>query len=711
MSMKPEEIEKKILAYNPEVDVGLFRKAYDFIENAHKGQTRVSGEPYVVHPLEVADILASLRLDIITIVAGLLHDALEDTPTKLEQVKEIFGMEVSFLVDGLTKLSRIEFKTREEQQAESFRKMLLAMAKDIRIILIKLADRIHNMRTLEHLSPDKKTSIAQETLDIYAPIANRLGIGWMKTELEDLSLKYLHTSEYEDLVKKVAKREEERKDYINDVIDEVKNALKRENLTGDVRGRPKHYYGVYQKMLKQGISFEQVYDLIGIRIITETKADCYAILGVIHSLWTPVPGRYKDFIGLPKPNGYQSLHTTVIGPKGERVEFQIRTHEMNSIAEEGIAAHWRYKEKVPIGESDMERFGWLRQLIDLQQDLTEAKDFFDTIKVDLFPDVVYVFTPRGDVKELPRGSTPIDFAYSIHSDIGHHCAGSRVNGKIVPLKYQLKNGDSVEIQTSATHIPSRDWLKFVVTPRAKTRIKQWIKAEERKRSFELGRELLEREFKRHDHSPSVIKSKEMTEIANGLGFQGTEEMLVAIGYGKVSALQVINRLVPEKVKEEEMPIKRPLKKEKGERGVMVKGIDDILIHFSKCCSPIPGDKIIGFITRGRGVSIHTEDCSNVIDLAVDKDRLIDVDWEQDESTHPVRISVYTVDKPGLLANVSSAITSAEVNISQANISTTEDKKAYLNFVVEVKDLNQLVRVIKKVEQVEGVLDVKRIKTA
>ncbi|MBI5199300.1 MAG: bifunctional (p)ppGpp synthetase/guanosine-3',5'-bis(diphosphate) 3'-pyrophosphohydrolase, partial [Nitrospirae bacterium] len=406
MSMKPEEIEKKILTYNPEADVGLFRKAYDFIENAHKDQTRVSGEPYVVHPLEVASILASLRLDIITIVAGLLHDALEDTPTKLEQVKEVFGKEVSFLVDGLTKLSRIEFKTREEQQAESFRKMLLAMAKDIRIILIKLADRLHNMRTLEHLSPDKKTSIAQETRDIYAPIANRLGIGWMKIELEDLSLKYLHTSEYEDIVKKVAKREEERKDYINDVIDVIKNALKRENLPGDVRGRPKHYYGVYQKMLKQRISFEQVYDLTGIRIITETKAYCYAILGVIHSLWTPVPGRYKDFIGLPKPNGYQSLHTTVIGPKGERVEFQIRTHEMNSIAEEGIAAHWRYKEKVPIGESDMEKFGWLRQLIDLQQDLTEAKDFFDTIKVDLFPDVVYVFTPRGDVKELPRGSTP-----------------------------------------------------------------------------------------------------------------------------------------------------------------------------------------------------------------------------------------------------------------------------------------------------------------
>lgn len=706
--MQHEEIIEKILAYNPEADVGFFKKAYDFIVKAHEGQVRVSGEPYIVHPLEVAGILASLKLDIITIVSGLLHDSLEDTPTKLEQLKELFGKEVSFLVDGLTKLSRMEFKTREEQQAENFRKMLLAMAKDIRIILIKLADRLHNMRTLGHLPLDRRKAIAQETLDIYAPIANRLGIGWMKVELEDLSLKYLHPEVYEDIVKKVAKREEDRKGYINEVINIVKKALKEQNITVDVTGRSKHYYGVYQKMLRQGIPFEQVYDLTGIRIITETKSDCYAILGVIHSLWTPVPGRYKDFIGLPKPNGYQSLHTTVIGPKGERVEFQIRTKEMNRIAEEGIAAHWRYKERVPLGETDMERFSWLRQLIDLQRDLTDAKDFLETVKVDLFPDVVYVFTPKGDVKELPRGSTPVDFAYSIHSDIGHQCVGAKVNGKIVPLRYHLRNGDTIEIQTSPGHVPSRDWLKFVVTARAKTRIKQWIKAEERKRSIELGRELLERELKRHDLSPSIIKSKEMEEAVRGLGVQGIEEMLVAIGYGKLSALHVVHRLVPEKV--EEIPLKKPPRKEKLLRGVRVKGIDDILIHFSKCCSPIPGDRIIGFITRGRGVSIHTEDCPNVLELTIDKDRLIEVDWQQDESTHPAKISVYTVDKPGLLASVSSAITSAEVNISQADISTTDDKKAYLNFVVEVKDLNQLDRVIKKVEQVEGVLDVKRIKT-
>jgi len=706
--MRHEEIIAKILSYNLDADVELFRKAYDFMLRAHKGQVRVSGEPYIIHPLEVAGILASLKLDIITIVSALLHDVIEDTPITVEQLKELFGKDVSFLVDGLTKLSRMEFKTREERQAENFRKMFLAMAKDIRIILIKLADRLHNMRTLEHLPSDKRVAIAQETLDIYAPIANRLGIGWMKAELEDLSLKHLRPEEYDDLVKKVAKREEERKGYLKEVIDIVEKALKEQNLKGDVTGRSKHYYGIYQKMLKQGISFEQVYDLTGIRIITETKADCYAILGVIHSLWTPVPGRYKDFIGLPKPNGYQSLHTTVIGPKGERVEFQIRTKEMNRIAEEGIAAHWRYKEKVPLREPDMERFSWLRQLIELQRDLTDAKDFLETVKVDLFPDVVYVFTPKGDVKELPRGSTPVDFAYSIHSDIGHQCVGAKVNGKIVPLRYHLRNGDTVEIQTSPGHAPSRDWLKFVATARAKTRIRQWIKTEERRRSIELGRELLERELKRHDLSPSIMKSKEIEEAVKDLGFKGIEEMLVAIGYGKLSALHVVHRLVPERV--EVMPLKKPLKKERWPKGVRVKGIDDILIHFSKCCSPIPGDKIVGFITRGRGVSIHTEDCPNLLELAIDRDRLVEVDWERDELTHPVKISVYTIDKPGLLASVSSAITSAEVNISQADISTTDDKRAYLNFVVEVRDINHLDRVIKNVEEVEGVLNVKRVKT-
>lgn len=707
--MDPQEIIERILEYNPDADVKLLRKAYDFIIKAHEGQVRVSGEPYIVHPIEVSGILASLKLDIITIVAGLLHDAVEDTPTKLEHIKDIFGKEVSFLVDGLTKLSKMEFKTKEERQAENFRKMLLAMAKDIRIILIKLADRLHNMKTLEHLPPNKRLLIAQETFDIYAPIANRLGIGWMKVELEDLALKHLHPDEYEEIVNKVAKREVERKDYIKEVTDIIQKALRGQNLHGDVKGRSKHYFGIYQKMLKQGIPFEQVYDLTGIRIITETKADCYAILGVIHSLWMPVPGRYRDFIGLPKPNGYQSLHTTVVGPMGERVEFQIRTKEMDRIAEEGIAAHWRYKEKVPLGEGDMKRFSWLRQLVDLQSDLTDAKDFLETVKVDLFPEVVYVFTPKGDVKELPKASTPIDFAYSIHSDIGHKCVGARVNGKIVPLKYQLRNGDTVEIQTLPNQVPSRDWLKFVVTARAKTRIKQWIKAEERKRSIELGRELLERELKKHELSPSMVKSKELTDVSMVLGFQNTEEILVAIGYGKLSALQVVNRLAPEKEKEEEVPLKKPPKKEAA-RGVKVKGIDDILIHYSKCCNPIPGDRIIGFITRGRGVTIHREDCPNIFELTVDRDRLIEVDWQHDESTHPARISIYTVDKPGLLANVSSAITSADVNITQANISTTEDKRAFLDFVIEVRNLDQLDKVIKKVEQIEGVLDIRRAKT-
>lgn len=706
--MQLEDIVEKILAYNPEADVDLLKKAYEFTDKAHKGQVRQSGEPYIFHPLEVGGILATMKLDIITIVTGLLHDALEDTSAKIEDLKGLFGNKVAFLVDGLTKLNKMEFKTREEHQAENFRKMLLAMAKDIRIILIKLADRLHNMRTLRYLPSNKKEAISRETLDIYAPISNRLGIGWIKAELENLSLQHLHPEVYKDLVKRVAKRDEDRKGYINEVIGIVSKAISEQGLTAQVTGRPKHYYGIYQKMSKQGISFEEVYDITGLRVITDTEgnADCYGILGIIHSLWTPVPGRYKDYIGLPKPNGYQSLHTTVIGPRGERVEFQIRTREMDRVAEEGIAAHWRYKEKVPIREEDKERFGWLRQLVELQRDVTDATDFLETVKVDLFPDVVYVFTPKGDVKELPRGSTPVDFAYSIHSDIGHQCIGAKVNGRIVPLRYQLRNGDTVEIQTSPGHVPSRDWLKFVVTPRAKTRIKQWIKTEERKRSRELGKGLLERELKKHELSPSAIKSKEMADVVKELGLEGLEELLVAIGYGKLSAHHVVNQLAPKK---EEEPIKKVSKKVKS-RGVKVKGIDDFLIHFSKCCSPIPGDRIVGFITRGRGISIHTEDCPNIIDLTIDRDRLIEVEWERDESTHTVGITVYTVDRPGLLAGVSSAISSVEVNISEANISTTEDKKAHLNFTVEVRDLRELDMVIKKIKQVNGVLDVKRVKS-
>ncbi|MEW6409715.1 MAG: bifunctional (p)ppGpp synthetase/guanosine-3',5'-bis(diphosphate) 3'-pyrophosphohydrolase [Nitrospirota bacterium] len=708
----PEDIVQKILSYNPDANVELFHRAYNYSAKVHIGQVRLSGEPYLMHPLEVAGILADLKLDVVTIVAGLLHDTLEDTPTTIDEIRELFGEDVAFLVDGITKIAQIEFKTKVEQQAENFRKMLLAMARDIRIILIKLADRLHNMRTLKYLSPAKQKAIAQETLDIYAPLSNRFGIGWMKIELEDLSLQYLEHEIYNDLVSKVAKRQEEREGYVRELINIVKENLAKNNLNGEVTGRPKHYYSIYRKMSEQGISFNEVFDITGLRIITETKADCYAILGMIHSLWIPVPGRFKDYIGVPKSNRYQSLHTTVIGPRGERVEFQIRTKEMHRIAEEGIAAHWSYKEKLTINEKDKERFAWLRQLVDLQTELTDARDFLETIKVDLFPDVVYVFTPKGDIKELPRGSTPVDFAYSIHTEVGHRCVGAKVSGRIVPLRHQLRNGDTVEIQTQSGHMPSRDWLKFVNTPRARARIKQWIKAEERKRSIELGREILERELKKHDLNPvEALKSKELIEVVKVFGISDLEGLFVAIGYGRLSGHQVVNRLIPEKIVEE-IPPKRFKKPVRTPKGISVHGAGDIMVHLSRCCNPLPGDRIIGFVTRGRGITIHTDDCQNLRALALDKDRLIDVKWEKGkEITHPVRISVYTIDKPGLLANVSSAVTSAEANISHASASTTPDKKAYLNFTVEVRDLSHLQNIMKKVSQVEGVISVRRVKAA
>ena len=492
-AVRLEDIVERVQNYNPDADVDLLRRAYIFSARAHQGQTRLSGESYLNHPIEVAAVLAGLKLDAATVAAGLLHDTIEDTTATPEEIREMFGAEVAGLVDGMTKLSRMELQSREEREAENFRKMIVAMAKDIRVILIKLADRLHNMRTLNHLSPEKQKRIAQETLDIYAPLANRMGISKIKIELEDLSFKYLNPEAYQNVVQKVTQRRIERETYINELIDIMKRQLAEHGYQGEVKGRPKHFYSIWQKMQKQGIAFEDIYDLIAIRIITDTKVNCYAILGLIHSLWTPVPGRFKDFIGVPKSNLYQSLHTTIIGPKGERVEFQIRTEEMHRLAEEGIAAHWRYKEKSPISQREEQQYAWLRQLLEWQQDVPDAKEFMETVKGDLFPDVVYVFTPRGDVKELPQGSTPVDFAYSVHTDIGHQCVGAKVNGKMVPIKYVLRNGDRIEVVTQTGHTPSRDWLKFVKTSKAKARIKAWLKIEERRRSIMLGRELLEKE--------------------------------------------------------------------------------------------------------------------------------------------------------------------------------------------------------------------------
>jgi GTP pyrophosphokinase len=671
----------------------------------------------MIHPLEVAKILADLKLDPATVAAAILHDTIEDTTSTLEEIGEIFGDEVAKLVDGMTKLARIELQSREEREAQNFRKMIVAMANDIRVILIKLADRLHNMRTLAFLPPEKQRKIAQETLDIYAPLASRLGIQKFKTELEDIAFMYLHTEEYEDIARQVAQRKLERQTYIEDLIEIVKGQLAEHGFKGEVKGRPKHFWSVWQKMQKQHISFDEVYDLIAVRIITDTKVNCYAILGLIHSLWTPVPGRFKDFIGVPKSNLYQSLHTTVIGPKGERVEFQIRTEEMHRIAEEGIAAHWRYKEKSAVSQREEQQFAWLRQLVEWQKDLTDAKEFMETVKGDLFPEVVYVFTPKGDVRELPQGSTPVDFAYAVHTDIGHQCVGAKINSKIVPLKYVLRNGDRIEIITQAGHTPSRDWLKFVKTSKARTRIKAWVKTEERRRSILLGRELLEKDLRKHDLQPAkVFKSDDLSRIVQELSHNTVEDLLAAIGYGKVSAHLVANKLAPERPHVEPLP-KRPPKRAavSGEKkqsggGMRIGGMDQMLFHLSKCCNPVPGDKVVGFITRGRGISVHTSDCPNVSEISFDKDRLIEVSWgEFKGGAHAVKISVLTQDRPGLLASVSSSISATEANITHAEVTTNQEKQAILNFTIDIKDVDHLNKIIKSIEGVDGVLDVKRVK--
>ena len=712
-AVRLEDIVERIQNYHPDADVDLLRRAYIFSAKAHQGQTRLSGESYLIHPIEVAAILANLKLDAATVAAGLLHDTIEDTPITSEEITSMFGEEVAMLVDGMTKLSRMELQSREQREADNFRKMIVAMAKDIRVILIKLADRLHNMRTLKSLPPEKQKRIAQETLDIYAPLANRLGISRIKTELEDLAFMYLNPEAYKDLSQKVNQRRIERETYINELIEIIKRQLAEHGYKGEVKGRPKHFYSIYQKMEKQGISFEDVYDLIAIRIITDTKVNCYAILGLIHSLWTPVPGRFKDFIGVPKSNLYQSLHTTVIGPKGQRVEFQIRTEEMHRLAEEGIAAHWRYKEKSAVSQREEQQFAWLRQLLEWQRDLPDAKEFMETVKGDLFPDVVYVFTPRGDVKELPQGSTPVDFAFSVHTDIGHQCVGAKVNGKIVPLKHVLRNGDKIEVITQTGHTPSRDWLKFVKTSKARTRIKAWLKAEERRRSILLGRELLEKDLRKHELSPSkIFKSDDLLKVANDMSHNTLDDLLAAIGYGKVSAHMVANKIAPDRPHIEPIPKRPPQKQAKPSGSSMkISGMDNMLIHLSKCCNPVPGDKVVGFITRGRGVSIHTADCPNVGELTFDKERLVEVAWgDFQPGAHAVKISVRTEDKPGLLANVSSSISAAEANITHAEAITGDDKQATLNFTIDIKDVEHLNRIIKNIEAINGVLDVKRVKT-
>ncbi|MBC8018661.1 MAG: bifunctional (p)ppGpp synthetase/guanosine-3',5'-bis(diphosphate) 3'-pyrophosphohydrolase [Verrucomicrobia bacterium] len=710
------DILDKVATYNPTADFNLIRKAYVYCAKVHQGQTRLSGEPYIIHPMEVAGLLAELRLDVPSIITGFLHDTIEDTLATYEELVEMFGEEVAQLVDGVTKISKIHFKTKEESQAENFRKMLLAMANDIRVILVKLADRLHNMRTLEFQPEPKQRTIARETMDIYAPIANRLGISWVKVELEDLSFRYLNPEIYFELVRKISLKKQEREAFVDEAKAIIFEQLAVHGIAGEVSGRSKHLYSIYRKMEKRNVEFEEIYDLIAIRILVNDLRECYEVLGVIHSSWKPIPGRFKDYIAMPKGNMYQSLHTTVIGPHGDRMEVQIRTHEMHNVADAGIAAHWKYKEGKGYDEKDVKRFAWLRQLLEWQQELQDSREFMDSVRIDLFPEEVYVFTPKGDVKGYPKGSTPIDFAYSVHTDVGHRCVGAKVNGKLVPLKYELKNGDIVEVITSPHHTPSKDWLKIVKSSRARNKIRTWIKTEERKRSIVLGREICEKDFRKYSvNLQKIQKSGDFKRIAIEYGFAADEDLLAAVGYGKISAGQIIGKLFPnEKIQEraehKESRLTAVINKLKGKSSsaVEISGVDEVLVRFGKCCNPVPGDEIIGFITRGKGVTIHTSDCQLALDC--DPERRIDVAWNKVKtSVLPVKIKVVCHDVKGILAHITMAITKSEANISSAHVQSTIDQRGENTFEVNVVDLTHLQKVMNAIMKVKGVIKVERLR--
>lgn len=712
------DILDTISAYNPDADLDLVKKAYVFSAKAHQGQTRHSGEPYLVHPMEVAGILAKMQLDVPSIATALLHDTVEDTVATLEEIERLFGPEIKNLVDGVTKLSRIQFSSQEHKQAENFRKMLMAMAQDIRVIIIKLADRLHNMRTLEHLPEERQFMIARETLDIYAPLANRLGIQEMKVQLEDLALKYLKSDVFKNIDDQAKKRAGQRDKYISEIKSIVQKKLEENNLKhAEIYGRLKHYYSIARKMERQKIPFDEVHDIVAFRIIVDNVQECYEVLGILHALWRPVPGRFRDYIAMPKANNYQSLHTTVIGLHGERVEFQIRTKEMHETAEHGIAAHWKYKEGRLVSDKDELKFKWLRRLLEWQSEISDSTEFLETVKLDLFAEDVYVFTPKGELRELPRDSTPLDFAYSIHTDVGHSTIGAKVNGRIVPLRYQLHSGDTVEIMTGKEKRPHKDWLQFVITSRAKAKIRQFLRQEEHEKSSIIGREMLDKACHRYGLNLNrVLKSKELEEYTRKASYENTEAILAAIGYGKVSPLQIISLFISkeelegeQKPAEKETVLGKLVKRLTRPKGlVKVGGFSDMLVHFGKCCNPVPGDPIVGYVTRGRGVSIHVADCPRVVGM--DPARRVDVEWDmKSQATHSVKIRVVCVDRPGLLANITDAITNEKVNISAASIQTMDDQTAVNLFDLEIKDINQLRNVMKAISHIKGIISVERVR--
>ncbi len=710
-----DDLIRTIREYSPETDVSAIRRACEYIRKIAEHQGSRLTPALVDHALNVALILAGMRVDVLTILAGILHVAVEENTTaRFREISKQFGDEVRFLVENTTNVARMEFHVAEEEQMEKFRKMLLSMSQDIRVIMILFSDQLHTMREIDRFEGAERFRIARETLDIYAPLANRLGIGWLRIEFEDLAFKSLLPREYADLDKRVALQRDELQTYIDGVIGLVRPRIEAQGIQARISGRVKHSYSIYQKLKRQNIPFEKVYDVMGVRIITETQGECYAVLGLLHGMFTPVPGRLKDFIGAPKSNGYQSLQTTVIGPKGRRVEFQIRTRDMNEVAEKGVAAHWRYKEKEPLSEKDQQVFDSLRRLIQDYKDLQDSRDFLDSVKGDLFSHVVYVFTPDGDLKELPTGATPIDLAYAVHSEVGNRCTGARVNGRIVPLRHELRNGDTVEIITHPGHVPSRDWLKIAKTSKAKNRIRAFIRAEERNQSRALGLQLIEEEMRKHHINPKLLKGERLEEGAASVGFKTSEDLLVSVGYGRFSAHQVVNRLFTDLLKEKaEAAAERVVPSRPEDRkGVRVTGIDNLLYHFSKCCFPLPGDAIVGFVTRGKGVAIHTRDCPNLHMMSVDTDRLIRVEWEGGaEQSHPVRVEVRSKDKPGMLASITASLSAEKVNIERLESGRSRDDTAYYHFVLEVRNKAHLDEVIRKLNQVSGVLEVHRVGTA
>ncbi len=713
------DLLKQVRAYRPNDDLAIIKKAYDYSLRYHTGQLRASGEPYLVHPLEVACVLAEIKLDPVAIAAGLLHDLVEDTAVTIEEIEKEFGEQVAHIVEGVTKISKIDFATREERQAENLRKMMLAMVDDIRVVLIKLADRLHNMRTLQHLPEPRQQAIARETLEIYAPIAHRLGMGKIRGELEDLAFPYVDPIGYEQVRSAVEARRKAGEEFLAHIVGIIRDRLKDAGIQARVESRIKRFYSIFQKIQRQRITVDQMYDLLAVRIITESVQDCYAVLGTIHNLWRPVPGRIKDHIAMPRPNLYQSLHTSVIADNGTPFEVQIRTEEMHRMAEEGIAAHWKYKDG-PVTARDEQRLAWLRQVVEWQRDISDPNEFLSTLKIDLYPDEVYTFTPKGKVVVLPRDATPIDFAYSVHTEVGHSCVGAKVNGRMVPLRYKLRSGDIVEIVTQPGHKPSRDWLALVKSSRARQKIKHWLNVHQRERAIEIGRKLIEKEARKYRVPLKEIKDEQFAQVANDLGLGRPDDLLASIGYGKFSARQVLARLAPSSsaeqpaTPEEEKPnglLRRVFGGEPG--AITVKGHDDLLVYRARCCNPIRGEDIVGYVTRGKGVAVHARNCPNVTNLMYESDRRIAVEWARSRKDdalaqgYPVKLTVFCDDRSGMLKQMTAVISDENTNIRNIE-ARTANSQATIDLVIDIEDLKHLERIIGGLRKIPGVHDVQRV---